>query len=62
MTVLDITASIEIQGNVIIKQWDEDKNTYNILAETDTGIFENGTQDMEIKFMYAIDNTLVIEV
>lgn len=63
MTIRDLTdQGIEIQGDVTVKQWDEKKETYNILCETDAAIFNNKVLDREIKFMWAIDNTLIIEV
>lgn len=63
MTLRDITEqSIEIQGNVTVKKWIEEKNDYKILAETESTIFPEKVLDREIKYMWAIDNTLVIEV
>jgi len=63
MTLRDITDTITLQGNVTVKQWDEEKETYNILTETDSAIFNGRVLDKEITYMYAIDGVgLVIEV
>jgi hypothetical protein len=64
MTIRDITEQgIEIQGNVTVKQWDEEKETYKVLTETDIAIFKPEALDKEITYMYAIDGVgLVIEV
>jgi hypothetical protein len=62
LTIRDLTDQFEIQGNVIVKQWDDNKETYNILRETDSAIFTEEVLDLEIKYMYAVDNTLMIEI
>jgi hypothetical protein len=64
MTIFDLTVrgAIEIQGKVVVKQIDEVKEKYNILVETDSAIFTEEVMDMEIKFMYCENNSLVIEV
>jgi hypothetical protein len=62
MTLRDLTENMEIQGNVIVKQWNEEKETYNILVETESAIFTEEVLDMEILYMYAVNNSLIIEV
>jgi hypothetical protein len=66
MTIRDLTDQFEIQGSVTVKEWNEKKQRYNILIETDSAIFNSNTKvlviDREIKYMYAVNNTLVIEV
>lgn len=62
MTLRDITDAMTVQGNLTVKQWNEEKETYNILAETDIVIIPENVLDMEITYMYAIDNGLIVEV
>lgn len=66
MTINDmIDAGIEIQGRTEIRRWNNEKENYDI--KTDIPMFElketnKWLFDLEITYMYAIDNTLVIEV
>jgi hypothetical protein len=62
MTLRDIEDTIEIQGKVTVKHFDEEKETYNILVETESAIFTEEVLDMEITFMYCENNSLIIEV
>jgi hypothetical protein len=64
MTIQDmLDHGIEIQGNITVKQWNDKKETYKILTETDIAIFKPEALDKEIKYMYSVDGVgLVIEV
>lgn len=64
MKLRDIVEQIDIQGKVIVKEWDEQKETDNILMETEsfnTFSFKN-VLDRKIEYLYAIDKALIIEV
>ncbi|WP_206459408.1 hypothetical protein [Anaerovorax sp. IOR16] len=68
MTINDLLEqSIIIQGAFTIKHWDDDTETYDILAEG--SMFEDKSKGIskeylnaEIKYVYCQDNVLNIEV
>jgi hypothetical protein len=63
MTLRDITEQgIEIQGNIIVKQINEQHDNANTILESDSAIFNDKVLDMEIQYMYCENNKLVIEV
>lgn len=62
LTIRDLTDQFEIQGNVVVKEWIDGKERYNILCKSDSAIFNNKVIDKEIKYMYSENDKLVIEV
>ena len=65
MEVTDILSNIEVQGPVIIKKWDDEKEDFEIILETDQIEMRKGErclEDLEIQYMYVADDTLVMEV
>lgn len=62
MTIKDLSKSVYVEGKIIIKEWDEKAETYNTLQETEEGNFDNSVLNRKIKYMYAVDSNLTIEV
>jgi len=63
MTIRDIVNSgIEIQGKVTVRKWIEEKNDNEIFCETETAIFPRKVLDKEITHMWAMDDSLIIEI
>ena len=66
MTIRDlIEQGIYLQGWVKIRKWDTDFNVSNIISYSSNTNGENIKEEalnLEIKYMYAEDNELIIEV
>lgn len=69
MTIRDlVNQGIEIQGNVIIKRYNQNKDNYTILYKVNTGIEAYSNRifeeiiDNEITFMYCENNYMIFEV
>ena len=61
-----IEQGIQLQGAYVIKHWNDETETYNVLTEG--SMFEDERtdivecSDLEILYMYCADNKLMIEV
>lgn len=63
ITVHDLFRNLDIDGDIIVKQYNEETQGYNILGEgDDTTLFNPEVREMEVKFIYAKKDALVIEV
>lgn len=67
MTIRDLMEQFTIQGAYQIKKWDDEKETYNILAEGQDFEYDkinDESLDAEIKYMYTPQGTsyIVFEV
>lgn len=62
MTIRDLTEQFEIQGNVTVKKINEQHDNAITIHETDSAIFTDKVLDLEITYMYAENDTMIIEV
>jgi DNA polymerase II large subunit len=61
MTIRDLMDQVELNGDIEVKQWDEDKETYILLSDAFENV-EERYKDRKIQYMYSANNRLVIEV
>ena len=63
MTIRDMLDSgMEIQGKVEVRQWREETNDNMIFCVTESAIFAEEILERRITYIWAMDNTLIIEV
>ena len=67
MCIRELLDQFEIEGEFVIKKYNNDIDTYIILSAGDQFEYQvwaddNGVLDRKITYMYAVDGVLTIEV
>ena len=63
MTIRDLLeAGIELQGHIIVKEYEEENENTIVLSDDENGTIEEEALDMEITHIYPEDKATVFEV